>query len=124
MFQFLWVVVHSPEDEAVSGLHEHSPPVAPGPVHLVQLGPAGVRHLVGHQPGLRDHDVRHGGVPLHEDRAQDHPRQHGRGGQDLGQVRSLITIVETYTLTCIICKLIHSSHTISMPNVIFPVNKK
>ena len=72
-------MVHSAEDEAVSGLHEHGAPAPPPLLLRLQRRATAVRHLVVHQPGVRDHHVRVGGVPLHAHRAQDHSRQHGGG---------------------------------------------
>ena len=61
----------------MSGLHEHGAPAPPSLLLRLQRRAAAVCHLVVHQPGVRDHDVRVGGVPLHAHRAQDHSRQHG-----------------------------------------------
>ena len=72
-------MVHRAEDQAVPGLHGHSAPAAPDVLHVVQWVTAPLGHLVGHQPGVCDHDVRHGGVPVHEDGTELDPSEHGRG---------------------------------------------
>ena len=65
----------------MSGLYSNSPPFAPGVLHVVQWVAAPLRHLVGHQLSVCDHDVRHGGVPVHENGAKHNSSEHGRGGQ-------------------------------------------
>lgn len=55
-------------------------------MYLVQLLPPHLRHLVGDQPALPDHDVCLRGVSLYADRAEDDTSEHG---WSWGQVRTL-----------------------------------
>ena len=72
-------MVHCTEDKVVSGLHRNCSPTASVVLHVVQWVTAPLSHLVGHKPGVCDHDVRHWGVPVHEDGTELDPSEHGRG---------------------------------------------
>ena len=75
--QLTGTVVRRPEDKALSRLLQHSAHPPPPPLHLVQLLPAHLGHLVGDQPPLSDHHVRVWGVSLYEDGAEDNTSEHG-----------------------------------------------
>ena len=79
IFQLPGVMVHCTEDKVVSGLHCNCSPTASDVLHVVQWVTAPLCHLVGYQPGVCDYDVCHGGIPLHEDRAEHDSSEHGRG---------------------------------------------
>ena len=79
LFQLIGTLVRRAANKTLSGLLQHRAHPPPPPVHLVQLLPTHLRHLVGDQPALPDHDVCLRRVSLYEDGATDDTSEHGRG---------------------------------------------